>query len=293
MQSNDSESSDQKKIDPIQKLDKLLESAEDKGNRIVQMAREATKSGQELVDVSHSIRGVIEAGANIPEIESLITDAENVNREADSALSQFKFNDTGFSAGTASLSTTSTSILVSSVIYHGVPEAAHPRLTAAVNNLSQVLDRSADSENVIRLMNNLGLNTSARGLKSPLEQFITAHDAYARPITGTNPIITSLIPMRESIQLTFDYLIKHRPKQEQAKRDWEKIISIGHLLGYDSLSGEHFQTLGYQWGQISNKDLSTSKDQDVLREEWRKRLTRSTLFLKALLESIDPNKLRH
>ena len=98
--------------------------------------------------------------------------------------------------------------------------------------------------------------------------------------------------MRESIRLTIDYLLRRRPKQEITKKEWDKIISIGNRLSYSTISQQQIQYWAGIWvGELKNS-LSPAKEEDISRNEWTKRITKSTLFLKGFLSCIDPAKLR-
>ena len=125
-----------------------------------------------------------------------------------------------------------------------------------------------------------------------MELFITAHETFAKPVLNSNPISTSLLPMRESIRLTIDFLLKHRREQEKTKNEGEKISSIGHQLAHDSISDEQISTWATIWYSELDNSLSPSKEEDISRTEWQKRLVKSTHFLKSLLSGIDPTKLR-
>ena len=156
----------------------------------------------------------------------------------------------------------------------------------------QQTTRSSREEEVIALMKSLGLDSAQKGKKSPLEQFQTAHESFSKPVIESNPIITSLIPMRESIRLTIDYLLRRRPKQEITKREWDKIISIGSQLSYSTISQQQIQSWAGIWLGELKYSLSPAKEEDISRDEWTKRITKSTLFLKSFLSGIDLTKLR-
>ena len=122
--------------------------------------------------------------------------------------------------------------------------------------------------------------------------FITAHQAFKAPVTSDNPIITSLIPIREAIEHSIERLLKKRLYQEEAKSWASKIRSIGKQLRYDSIPLETVESWAQQWTEMLDKQLSPAKDQDISRDEWRFRLQSATLFLKAVLSGIDPKKAK-
>lgn len=130
------------------------------------------------------------------------------------------------------------------------------------------------------------------GKKSALEQFHLAHQSFSSPVTRTNPISTSLIPLRECIQSVIDGLLRMRPNPERAKNQRAKVLSIGEQLGRDSLPHEAIEKLAEEWQKLNDELLSPSKDSEVSREAWLSSLNRGTAFLHSLLRELDGDKLR-
>lgn len=104
--------------------------------------------------------------------------------------------------------------------------------------------------------------------------------------------MTSLIPMRESIRSAINVLLRRRPKQEKARNEWAKIVSIGKQLKRDGLPKSIVNSWAAQWTNALKTYLSPAKEEDISREEWRRRLARSTLFLNGFLGGLDPSKLK-
>jgi hypothetical protein len=165
-------------------------------------------------------------------------------------------------------------------------------LAKALENFNQVSERAANAEEVIHLMLSLGLDVAPPGRKSPLEQFKTAHSAFTAPVADSNPIVTSLIPMREAIRASIDMLLKRRPKQEKTRNEWTKIVSIGKQLKRTGLHDSIVNSWAFQWTTALKTYLSPAKEEDISRDDWRNHLVRSTLFLKGFLGGIDPLKLK-
>jgi hypothetical protein len=279
--------------DPKKKLDQLLNSAVEKGNLIAKTGRKVTEEGQNMSDVASATRDVIKTARYVPDIETSISYWEEANQQADNFLSQNSERlISPLISGSATATYNSTSLTLSSDIYFDVPDDDKPVLSAAILNLSNIVSRSSHEDEVINLMKSLGLDTSREGKKSPLELFKTAHESFSKPVNDSNPISTSLLPMRESINLSVDYLIKRRRKQEKAKSQWSKIISIGNQLSYSTISQQQIRSWAAIWVSELDVSLSPAKEEDILRDEWSKRLIRSTLFLKSFLSGIDPAKLR-
>jgi hypothetical protein len=279
--------------DPKEKLDQLLAAAEEKGRRVARVGRKVTEEGQRLADVAGATRKVIKYAKYIPDLENSIAYWEAVNQNADSLLARMNPDlIVPLVSSTSTATISSTTIIRGPEVYLDVEEASRPALTDAIADLSNVISKASTQDEVASLMRSLGLHTSAPGRKSALQQFHTAHESFTNPNGDSKPVITSLIPMREAIRLTIDELLRRRPKQERTPRWWDKIMSIGNQLSYPSISLEQIKS----WASICMTELDVSlspaKDQAITREEWSRRLTTATLFLKSFLSGIDPAKIR-
>lgn len=151
--------------------------------------------------------------------------------------------------------------------------------------------RSGEREALIALLKEFGLDAPRQqGEKSALELLETAHKAFEGPITPDNPISTSLIPLRGSIDATVEMLIWMRPHQEETQSWRTKILSIGNQLKKDTLPDEVVSDLAQQCESMMN-DLSHAKKGQMERDEWLVWLNRGTSYLAGLLRSLDSNKL--
>jgi hypothetical protein len=280
--------------DPAKELDSVLGGVEDKGLKLVKVGRQYVKAGQDMADVAGATRKLVQIVKAPPNVEHLLSDWEEASVKAGSLLAHLESGDVTsvWSASGTAAYTSSDTASYSEQYFRLVPEGQHPELVSAITDLNSVLERSADEEEVVRLMTSLGLDAAPAGEKSAVELFRTAHAAYAAPVTDTDPIATSLLPARESIRQVILGLLRRRPKTEETKKEWDKIISIGMQLKYDSIPRTQVSAWAYQWTSRLRYDLSPSKKEDITRDEWRIRLVRATLFLKGFLSGIDPSKLR-
>lgn len=160
----------------------------------------------------------------------------------------------------------------------------------ASDQLSNVIGRVADKDNVLFLLKQYGLVTVTRGKKSAAELLETAYSAFERPVTYENPTITSLIPMRECINGTIVELLRRRLKQEPVKSQGDKIFSIIRQLARNSVPESAAENLAHRWECLVD-ELSSSKQTDCSRDQWADCLRRSTLLLLELLQSLDPSKV--
>jgi hypothetical protein len=171
-----------------------------------------------------------------------------------------------------------------------VPASDRPTVEAHVLRLQEVVGGLADEQEVLSLMKELGLNRAMKGQKSPTSLFITAHRAFRAPISQDNPVITSLIPIREAIRLVIDHLLKKRPNQEETKTERVKILSIAAHLKWNTIPQETVESWVQQWIDLGDL-LSPAKEKDISREDWHFRLRQATLFLRGFLGGLDPDKV--
>jgi hypothetical protein len=289
----ENEDSTYQEEDPEELLDRLFRDAELKGQKLADKGRMTTRAGQNIEDLARVTR--IASNYYLPSnyLEELIDYWSITNLELDRALSSFDYEIEpviSSASGTAAYSSTD--------FYN--PDEVIPTLNplnqadayVALTNLVEVSTRIGDKDEVVRLIIVLGLNQGSPGSKSCLDQFTLAHSAFEMPVENTNPISTSLLPMRESIKLAIDYLLQRRPKQDKTRSEWNKIISIGSQLKYDTIPDAKVRVWAVQWNNLLNKYLSPSKKQDISRDDWWVRLNQSTLFLKGFLGGINPNRFK-
>jgi hypothetical protein len=277
--------------DPVDHLTNVLKAVEEKGERLSEMGRTVTQSGQFMVDLARAAESVIKY-APPRNIEFLISDWEELDAQADQALNHLggiNFASINSIAGTAALS--SGSSFDPAAFNSFTPQSKWTVAEESISNLRSVINRATDEQEVLALMKEFGLNRAPKGKKSASALFTTAHQSFKVPVSPDNPISTSLIPIRESIHICIDQLLKRRLTEEEAKGETAKIVSIGKQLKRDSIFLETAHSWSQQWYELLDRYLSTSKDQDISREEWQFRLQQATLFLMAFLGGLDPDKV--
>jgi hypothetical protein len=148
-------------------------------------------------------------------------------------------------------------------------------------------------------MRSFGLAKPPAGKKSVVELFETAWAAYDMPVTTSFSANTSLIPMRECLEMAIDELLKKRPSQESVRGGWlGKIASLFKSLGRAGVTEADIQGLMNQWQNPARPDLaledelSSAKTANYGRGQSMDVLRRATIFLKQLLTGLDPAKLR-
>lgn len=284
--------------DPIEELKRIVNDVEQKGEEISEHGREVIGKGQFMVDFARATRAVIPYLPANTNFEYLIDDLNAYDQQADHLLVGLHplvtevAASSDSTAGTATLSITG-SFSNNSYIFTGLL-TTHPEAQAVVDNLYAVAGRIADASQVEKLLETFALDKAPKGKKSPLKLFQTAQRAFEKPVIKEDPIITSLIPMRECIRLVIDELLKRRPFQEKTGNDHAKVMSIGRQLKRDTISIETIDSLGRQWhDEIRDGELSAAKEQDIPRVEWSHRLQRATQLLFSLLSGLDPTKMKH
>jgi hypothetical protein len=284
--------------DPIEELKSILDDVEQKGEEISEKGRGITKDGQYRVDIARATKAVI---PYLPpnEIENIIGDWKPFAQQSERLLLGLQGLDTEVRvdsatyAGTATLSITGSFPNLNPYTSAGFV-TKNPEARAAFENLQAVAGRFIDASQVERILQELGFDKAYKGKKSPLELFQTAQGAFEKPVINKDPIITSLIPIRECIHLIIAELLKRRPIQEETRGDYAKVVSISRQLKRDTIQIDVFDSLARQWhDEIRDKELSAAKEGSVQREEWLRRLQRATQFLFSLLSGLDPAKMKH
>jgi hypothetical protein len=209
------------------------------------------------------------------QVSKLNTDLGTIHLSTDSA------------SGTASIS----SATISRAYTNDRLMTDHPEFPSVWMPYVEFVSRPSQKADAIQLLKEFGLDIPHQpDEKSPLELFETAHESFAKPITLTNPVSTSLIPLRGCIDNAIQSLILMRPHQEETGGWKKKINSIGRQLKKDSLPDEVIDELAEECHSLIN-DLSGFKTGDIEREDWLIWLNRGTSFLNSLLKGLDSSKL--
>ena len=262
---------------------------------------QASEAQNTLGDIGVRIQDVIDAAdAELPlvsymdpaSIEALALQWNQLGEQT--AQIRLVFENVQSSTDSASGTATLTSVTTSGIFSRGIAPFAHdPNFEHSWVHFIEVTSRPEKKLEVFRLMKEFRLDISSAGSKSSLELFQTAHQAFESPVSQSNPISTSLIPMREAIESSLDELLRLRPIQQASGHgNRKKVAAICAQLKKDSVSDLVVQEWGDQWHDINDNDLSSSKRQNITREEWSRRLNIATLFLYSLLTGLDSSKLR-
>lgn len=269
---------------------------------IINSAKSHAENAQETLSrLDSRVQNVIDgANATLPLIPYLSpSEVENIgvlwNEVAKQTEHSYRwleeaFPSTDAASGTVSLTTTTTLGIFTPKL---VPFSSNPSFTAAWMHYVELTSRPTLKEEVVTLIKDFNLDIAPSGKKSGLELFETAHRAFETPVTRRNPVITSLVPMREAVESIIDELLRRRPQQLPSGSSYsKKILSIGSQLKKEIVANVVVQEWADQWHDISNKDLSASKRHQMTRTEWSHKLSRATQFLHSFLTGLDVAKLR-
>jgi hypothetical protein len=289
---SDHEKKESKNHDAFDEFNKKLNDSIEKGKLFSNAGREMTEAGQYIIDLSNSVQSVLQFYKPINYIEDLNSSWDLLNDQLDTALGSIQPISPVVNSTSGSVSVTSSDVFNYENIRTYVPENRINEAEMAIDIINQITNRIADKEQIISLMKKFNLDRAFSGKKSPLELFHTAHNAFEAPVHEYDPVVTSLIPIRESINLMIIHLLKERSTQEPCRNEREKIKSIGRQLKKEPLAESVILSWADQWHTMKNEDLSPSKNKAIPRKEWQYRLNKSTIFIRSILEGLDNNKLR-
>jgi hypothetical protein len=162
---------------------------------------------------------------------------------------------------------------------------------SAAINLGNVIDRLTEKSKALELLYEFGLSTAAPGKKCPAELLEVACAAFENPVTQGSSASTSLLPMRDCINSTVAALLKRRPKQNPAKSKRDKILSIAEQTARFGITDWAVESIADRYKKLC-VELSSSKQEDVPREEWMVILRRAMVLLIEFLQSIDQTKMK-
>jgi hypothetical protein len=179
------------------------------------------------------------------------------------------------------------SMLVSSEVIRPLPSPQREPASQAQEAYSHFFERSRIKEDVLQLMEQCGFNATTEG-RVAVEKFRAAWEMFENEPSAIDSALSSLIPLRESIELTIAELIRRRPTQRKAA---DKIQEIGQQLAADSVPLQIFEDLECEYGPLTDT-LSGSKRKILVRETETELMRGGTYFLRRLLSAVDPVKLR-
>ena len=273
-------------------VEKLIQEIKLKNKRIEDKSRQISIYAQSTNDM-------VEAGANVikyinpsgfkwgPMVQSL----QNLNEQDDMILGDLdSISIPSATASGTAVAYSMTPLTEPSYFVSFVSFDKKEHALSASHKLEQVLNKEADKNKVLPLLEKYGLATAPHGKKSPVELFETGWAAFESPVTSTSPAVTSLIPIRECINKTIEALLSRRPMQEKAKSEKDKILSICNQLAWNTSQKSAHQLLADQWHTL-NDELSGSKEKNFDRDTWLGFLRRATLLLLELLQTLDSSKM--
>jgi len=161
----------------------------------------------------------------------------------------------------------------------------------AALRLHQVVDRPMIAEEARLAMRRLSLDVRSAPMRPPIEHFEEALGAIERPILGEGGPVSVLVTLRECIDAAVTEMMRRRRVQEPAKTFEAKILSLGQHCGLPSLPDGHFDRLAADGKKLMD-DLSAGKQHVASRERLIELFNDGVLYLKALLDSIDAQRLR-
>lgn len=287
--------------DPKENLEDLLRNVKKKGHDIAEHTRKGTEYGLAVSDDAELTLNVIKHLPPNTDFETLIDRYEAVDEQAEYVLAGLNRVEYGPMLSTVSSSDTAGSKIFDMSLMPTIPESNREEAEVDILALQEHYSRPANKEEVKRLMIGLGLdkpNPKAKDPKlSPLELFISAHDAFNRAPSKNISAGTTLLNIRQAIDDSIEMLFLQRPQRRNISRAkgtpslWAKVYDIGMQLRYSSISESGVQNWASDCYDIREHDLHPSKSGDLDREEQRKCLVRATHFLISFLGGLDPNKL--
>ena len=269
----------------------LIESTKKNWEQIIEENKKTNQSGQQILDIANFVKDIIPV---IPpnEINAYIQDWEIAKNQSVLVSSSINYSTSGSSMSTAGTIVFATNNIVEKIKPFLATDFFYkPEISDSISAINLLADLETSANKVITLFNIFELNKAPKGKKSPENLFITAIQAYKTPISTDNPIITSLIPLRESIEHSIEFLLSKRPEQEKASSWSAKIISIGSNFKIESITTDAIEKWAKNFEEILNPLLSPAKEQNISRKEWLYRLQQGTLFLLSFLSGLDSKKV--
>ncbi|MDO8670568.1 MAG: hypothetical protein Q7O66_03955 [Dehalococcoidia bacterium] len=274
------------------RFSQLIEHSILKSEEVELRAGDLAKHGRYARDLGLTARERLKyATASSVDWRRMIGTLQYSNEQQDQILSGLPtFIGTATSASTAAASSM-TGLADYEAVCTYAPRQEWEQARRAAEELSAVIDKFAEKEEVKKLLRQFGLDNATAGEKSPLELFETAHAAFDKPVIEGSPVVTSLLPMRECINGIVAALLRLRPRQEPARNEKDKVVSVWKQCAVSGVSQTAIDALAQQWYDLHN-ELSDFKQKGCSRTEWRDLLRKTTLLLVGLLRILDPARLR-
>ena len=156
----------------------------------------------------------------------------------------------------------------------------------SINMIHKVVSSYPHSNSIKESLDRLGISKDDKDHKSSYRHLEDANAALGQNVS----VISTLIPLRESINTTLADLIRRQP-QEKTGSISKKLVSLGRNCGFDGLDEAHFQRLAKRGEEVMDK-LSDAKSANLKREEIIQVFNEGQTFFDAFLKSIDEKKLK-
>jgi len=252
-------------------------------------AADMNKQATDLHDQARLVRLAALYGSDYGDWENTIESARIYNNSLRSVLQlqndYYHLRSVSDTAGTAVIS--GSFGLVSSQYYGTIPPDKREDFGRITIVFDEYFEKKKFRNRVRESLNQLGFSETKEG-KIAIERFEAAWEIFFQNPKDVDVALGALIPLRESIHLTINELLRRRPNQEKVK---EKIIGIGNQLSLESLSNEIFVQLEREYAPLVN-ELSEPKRYNITNERISEMMIKGTLFLDRLLSAMGIFKLR-
>lgn len=274
----------------------ILSDAKNDAQNLASKGREIVKEGQYAADLASCHEEFIrcipdDTFFSLSQWNNQIEPWRRWHEIAGEAITSFNFVLPSLSMATNSTSVSS-SAAISSVYISALPPNSQIPAQRAFEKYEQLLEKSDLIQELEIELRRLNLTTSKTENESVLSLLHQASQAFRIPsVTGVSPSAV-LIPLREAVNRTLANLLVRRPKQEEAKNQPDKVLSICKQCSRTGVATELIDQLANEANDL-NRLLSGSKQDVMSRERVRELMNRGFLFLLTFLRTIDENKLRN
>ncbi len=272
--------------DPRKVLKQQGEEIKAKSEELVSFAADAAKKATEYLEIANITIRAAEHGFELGDWETPIGNAFRLNEGISGLLiakdQYYRVMPLTNSTGTAVVSGLSN--LVSSQYYPHMPPAQVVEAQQVNVTIAKLFERHQYRQRARDLMARFGLTGTMR------RKFDAAWEAFLQAPQGMDISISALIPLRSSINLIVNELIRRRPTRRPVNKK-EKILEIGDQLHDNSVGPDVFIDLNEEHRKV-NDLLSGAKDAVFERSHQEELMRRGTMFIVSLLEALDSGKLR-
>ena len=271
------------------KYEELNKSLKKKAEGGIQWGAGIMKNMNEISDAASLGIEAAKHGTPFGDWELAISTVERLEEDLDRMYPVMKlYGDMHFMISSSSTSVVSSgSALVSGTSDRFRSETEWKSAAKVNSDYEKYFEKYDLKDSVLKLLADLGFDSSKRGMKA-IEKFKRGWEMYYIDPPDADASIGSAIPLRQSIVLSINELIALRPIQREAKR---KIIEIGLQLKADFVRPEVFDEMEQKYPKLVD-ELSGTKNELFPRTIRFELMRDGTLFLRQLLSSVDPKKLR-